>query len=354
MHPRQAENLLFRGIPPQGNRGFGKLTASFCLHVVVIGLLAFATPAILVNRPTNLRMYAPLIAPPETVAIPKPVPPPVAVVTHPPEPRVAREFVAPVQPRLRTPNLETAPELVKARRPELVLPTPLPVEPIQPPVQTGVFGSNPAARQNEVAPISTARNAGFDTGNKPAIATTLAATTSLGGFDTRTADSHPVPDRTRVQTGAFAPVARSGDVSVRTSAANVGSVGFDVRVEKSQPENADSAVRKTNFDEVKTAVPVYAAAKRTDSTRPVEITDKPKPAYTAEARAQKIEGDVLLDVIFTADGEVRVLDVKRGLGHGLDENAMDAARHIRFHPATESGKPVDQRAVVHIIFQITG
>lgn len=354
MHPPQAENLLFRGIPPQANRGFGKVAASFCLHVVVIGLLAFATPAVLVNRPTSLRLYAALIAPPEAVAIPKPVPPPIAVVTQPPEPRVIREFVAPVQPRPRIPKLEVAPELVKARRPELVLSTPLPVEPIQPPVQTGVFGSNPAARPNAVAPISTARNAGFDTGNKPAIATTLAATTSLGGFDTRTADSRPVPDRTQVQTGAFAPAARRGEAAVRNSA-NVSHVGFDVRVERPQPATEDSAVRKTTFDAVKTAASAVDATPKTlDSRRPVEITDKPKPVYTAEARSQKIEGDVLLDVIFTSGGEVRVLDVKRGLGHGLDENAIDAARHIRFRPATESGKPVDQRAVVHIIFQITG
>ncbi len=32
---------------------------------------------------------------------------------------------------------------------------------------------------------------------------------------------------------------------------------------------------------------------------------KPKPEYTDEARAKKIEGQVLLQAIFTASGEVR-------------------------------------------------
>jgi TonB family protein len=352
MHPPQTENLLFRGIPPQANRGFGKLAASCCLHVIVIGLLAFATPAILINRPTNLRVYAPLFAPPQNGAIPKRVPPPVAVVTQPAPARVTREFIAPVQARPRIPKLEAAPDLA-THHPELVLPAPLPVEPIQPPVQTGVFGSNATARPNPVLPITAARSAGFDAGIRQTPTTAFSATTSIGGFETRTAASRSSPGNARVQTGAFMSEARSGDASA-PSTANVTRVGFDVRVEKPQSEKVDSAVRKTSFDELKAAAaPVYTA-KTTDSTRPVEIIDKPHPAYTAEARAQKIEGDVLLDVIFTAGGEVRVLSVRRGLGHGLDENAIDAARHIRFHPATEGGKPVDQRAVLHIIFQITG
>ena len=347
--------MLFRGIPPQANRKFGKLAASFCLHVVVIGLLAFATPAILVNRPANLRVYAPLIVPPAEATIPKTVPPPIAVATQPPEPRVPREFVAPVEAHPRIPKLEAAPELVKARRPELVLPAPLPVEPIQPPVQTGLFGSNAPARANPVLPAPPARSAGFDPAARQLAATALSATTTSGGFDTRTVEARPLPDRTQVQTGAFATAARKGETPERTSRANVTHAGFDVRLEKPQPENVASAVSKTSFDAVKTvAAPVSAIPKSTSAANPVEILDKPRPVYTAEARAQKIEGDVLLDVIFTAGGEVRVLDVKRGLGHGLDENAIDAARHIRFHPATDGGKPVDQRAVVHIIFQITG
>ena len=57
------------------------------------------------------------------------------------------------------------------------------------------------------------------------------------------------------------------------------------------------------------------------NTKPVEILFKPKPVYTDEARCKKIEGDVLLQVVFTASGEVKVERVVQGLGYGLDESA---------------------------------
>jgi TonB family protein len=88
------------------------------------------------------------------------------------------------------------------------------------------------------------------------------------------------------------------------------------------------------------------------SLTPVEILSKPRPAYTEEARRSQIEGEVLLEVIFGASGEARIVPVVRGLGHGLDENAAAAARAIRFHPAQRGGQPVDSSALVHIIFQL--
>jgi TonB family protein len=57
-------------------------------------------------------------------------------------------------------------------------------------------------------------------------------------------------------------------------------------------------------------------------------------------------------VVFTAGGDVRVLDVVRGLGHGLDESALRAARQIKFKPALRDGQPVDSTATVHILFQL--
>ncbi len=87
--------------------------------------------------------------------------------------------------------------------------------------------------------------------------------------------------------------------------------------------------------------------------QPVEITYKPRPLYTDEARNLKIEGDVLLEAVFTASGQVEVQRVVRGLGHGLDESAISAARAIRFKPArTADGQPVDSTATVHIVFEL--
>ena len=56
---------------------------------------------------------------------------------------------------------------------------------------------------------------------------------------------------------------------------------------------------------------------------------------------------------FTAAGEVRVLRVVSGLGHGLDEAAERAASRIRFKPAQSDGRTVVSRAMVYITFRLS-
>jgi TonB family protein len=89
------------------------------------------------------------------------------------------------------------------------------------------------------------------------------------------------------------------------------------------------------------------------TSAPVSIQSKPTPVYTSEARQLKVEGEVLLNVVFTADGQIRILKVARGLGHGLDEAAQRAAQGIRFSPAMREGHPVDSNATLHIVFQLS-
>lgn len=88
------------------------------------------------------------------------------------------------------------------------------------------------------------------------------------------------------------------------------------------------------------------------ATTPVEITFKPNPVYTDEARQMKLEGEVLLEVSFAANGTLHVNRVVRGLGHGLDEAAVAAAQKMRFKPALRNGQAVDSTAIVHVVFQI--
>ena len=88
------------------------------------------------------------------------------------------------------------------------------------------------------------------------------------------------------------------------------------------------------------------------ATTSVEITYKPQPVYTEDARNLKLEGEVLLEVSFGANGTLHVNRVVRGLGHGLDEAAIAAANKMRFKPALRMGQPVDSTAVVHVLFQL--
>ena len=94
---------------------------------------------------------------------------------------------------------------------------------------------------------------------------------------------------------------------------------------------------------------------RVDSGPPttsVEITFKPNPAYTDEAKTLKLEGEVLLEVEFLASGQLHVNRVVRGLGHGLDETAVAAANKMRFKPAMRNGQAMDSTAIVHVVFQL--
>jgi TonB family protein len=85
---------------------------------------------------------------------------------------------------------------------------------------------------------------------------------------------------------------------------------------------------------------------------PAEILSKPTPVYTQEARSLRIQGEVLLEVVLEASGSLHVVRVVRGLGHGLDDNAVKAAEQIHFKPAMRDGQPTDSTVVLHIIFQL--
>jgi TonB family protein len=107
------------------------------------------------------------------------------------------------------------------------------------------------------------------------------------------------------------------------------------------------------FGDISEQAPAAARAVAPSSlTKPVEILSKARPIYTPEARNLGIQGEVLVEVVFEADGKVRVVRLVKGLGHGLDENALQAARQIQFRPASRDGIASDTTAVVHLLFQL--
>jgi TonB family protein len=122
------------------------------------------------------------------------------------------------------------------------------------------------------------------------------------------------------------------------------------------PASPEPAVKPattgTSFAAAVAADPRQSAAHRQPTAEPLEILFKPRPSYTEEARRAHIEGDVVLEVLFTGTGNLRVLRVVRGLGFGLEQNALDAAAKIRFRPASQDGHAVDTVANVRISFQV--
>ena len=121
-----------------------------------------------------------------------------------------------------------------------------------------------------------------------------------------------------------------------------------------RPSGAPQRVQQSGFGSVVagTRAARAAPAAETAAFKPVVILSKPVPVYPAEARRLHIEGDVILSVLFRASGNLQVLKVEHGLGHGMDAAAIQAAERITFKPAERDGKPVDSTARVHIIFQL--
>ena len=70
------------------------------------------------------------------------------------------------------------------------------------------------------------------------------------------------------------------------------------------------------------------------------LLSKPEPKYTEDARRNGITGTVMLRAVFSSSGEVVQIQALRTLPYGLTEQAIVAARQIKFVPAAKSGQPV--------------
>lgn len=82
------------------------------------------------------------------------------------------------------------------------------------------------------------------------------------------------------------------------------------------------------------------------------ILYKERAKYTEEARANKVQGTVILSIEYLANGTIGQVRVVRGLPDGLTESAIDAARKIRFNPAVRNGAPVSVRGNVEFNFTL--
>ncbi|AKV01485.1 Ferric siderophore transport system, periplasmic binding protein TonB [Labilithrix luteola] len=77
-----------------------------------------------------------------------------------------------------------------------------------------------------------------------------------------------------------------------------------------------------------------------------------QPAFTREAREANVSGKVRVEVTVDANGHVTSARVLEGLGYGLDEAALAAARAATFEPSTRCGKPVASTFVIGMRFSL--
>ena len=75
------------------------------------------------------------------------------------------------------------------------------------------------------------------------------------------------------------------------------------------------------------------------------------PEYSEAARNAKLEGTVVLSVEVDTSGHPRNIGVVRGLGLGLDEEAVKAVRQWEFKPGEKEGTPIIVSATVEVNFR---
>jgi TonB family protein len=322
------------------------LSASVVLHVgllsVLILLPLIAPQTLHVNYRTMLLAPPPPPAPqPEPVKvvlpplpIPKPPPRPADLIVEKP-PAPTPKVVAPA-PEIRLVEAPKPPEpSLRSVASPLLDPKPTPPAPPTLPVITNSFSSVAAP----VIPATPARNtaaAGFSDTTSSHDVNRASKTTSVAGFG----DNVGARERGRP-----------------SRAESIGTIaGFDGGIAGGTHGRGNSgSVMAAGFTAIADAPRATASARSAEPTiidKPVEVLSKPRPDYTDEARKLRIEGEVLVRVMFSSSGQARVIEVLKGLGYGLDENAIRAAEQIRFKPAQRSGQSVDSTAIVHIIFQL--
>lgn len=109
-----------------------------------------------------------------------------------------------------------------------------------------------------------------------------------------------------------------------------------------------SAAAKSPGPEPAPQAPAAGAAEQDKTYSPKDVTRKariiwrPEPIYTDAARRNEVTGTVVIRAVFSSSGQVTNIRVVSGLKDGLTENAVEAARSIRFFPAEKDGKLVSQ------------
>ena len=83
-----------------------------------------------------------------------------------------------------------------------------------------------------------------------------------------------------------------------------------------------------------------------------EITARPDPRYTREARRVGVQGVVVLKVLLLANGKLDRVRVVRPVPYGLTENAIRAACEIKFKPAKKAGQEVSEWVTLEYIFRL--
>jgi TonB family protein len=312
--------------------------------IVFIWALTVLRSAFEEPKPTHAlwstRISLPTPAPDSATHAPQP--PPRLKLSRVPEVRPKLVVPPPPLPQTVKPQTEEVPQppKVAAAPPQPELPKP-PLRKLEPQTHLGEFGSTSPATATVKLPRAEVQTGGFGSPSGlpgGAEGGSHGNVAHLGSFD------QPV-----------GPGSGNGSGGEHGARGVVASAGFGNAT--AQPGGGQGAgqVHSGGFTDARSltqASPQSKAQPAAAAFEAVEITSKPNPVYTEEARQLHIQGEVVLRVVFRASGQIQILGVTQGLGHGLDEAAVRAAQAIQFKPARRNGQPTDTTATLQIVFQL--
>lgn len=345
------------GLLPEPEGRMGSFGMSMIINVTIAALALLLTVAQVHQVQQRRYETTQLIFP---VDQPKPYPPPVPKIHMLPPPPVVMD-----KPRIELPKpvMQEPPKVaeVKLPTPEMPKLEAAPPKRFTPPPQpkVGLFKSETPTQvaNNRAAP--TLKTGGF--GDPEGVhtnpnATRQATVAAVGSFNAAPGAGAPGAGAARAGSihGVDFGSGVAGGVPGGKDRGSIASAGFNDGVlgGTGRPGSHGTVARSSFGDNMYGSSATPAARPKEPSTTPIIVLAKPLPTYTAEARQLKIQGDVTLQVRFAASGQVEVLRVISGLGHGLDEQAKIAAERIRFKPATRDGHAVDQVSIIHVTFQM--
>jgi TonB family protein len=118
-------------------------------------------------------------------------------------------------------------------------------------------------------------------------------------------------------------------------------------------EASAGEIRKAHVAHLSPKRPATAQASKVgNGVAAPALLHKLEPDYSVEARAAKVQGTVVLSVVIGTDGRASDVQLRKGVGYGLDEQALDAITQWAFKPGMRDGMAVPVQASIEVNFRL--
>jgi len=340
------------GLLPEAERSTSSIVTSAAINLLILAAVLYigmtAKRVIQAHKFEQTELIFPTTPPP-----PPPMKLKIKVPPPPPKVEIPRPALVKLEaPKINIPKPEPKPEvkpvqleaklnvpIIKSAKPAIVLA----------PQPKAALAAAAPAQVAQAKPSTAAVHLGETFGVTPNPNATRPATVSAignpyGGLNGPAVAPRGVVGSTGIGNGTKSG-SNAGTVGKVASAGIPGSAGTG-------NSYGGGKVASAGIPQMQQAAVATPAVNAVPKSTNLEVLSKPAVQYTSEARQLKVQGDVVLRVTFTANGQVLVQGIVHGLGHGLDEEARRVAQQIRFRPATRDGQPVDLTTNITITFQL--